>query len=319
MNNLDTVKLSSEIKIKNGKKRGFKFSRDVPIYLLLAPALILVIVFCYFPMYGIIIAFKDFSPFKGILGSDWIGLEHFKTFLIDSYFWKVMRNTIRINIYSLIFGFPAPIVLALMLNEVTRVKFKKIVQTISYLPYFISWVVTAAIVNAVLSPEGGIVNIVLKNVFGVEPIYFMAEKKYFVAIVIIAGMWKGIGMGSIYYLAALTSIDPQLYEAATIDGAGRLRQTWYITLPGLKTIITVLLVLNLGTMVTIGFENIFLLYNPLVYDVGDVISTYTYRLGLINMEYSLTSAIGLTQSIVNFILVIISNYTAKKLAGWALW
>jgi len=310
---------SKELNAVYLKSRRFKYNRDIPLYLLILPAFLLILVFNYFPMYGVIIAFKDYSPWLGIIKSDWIGFEHFKFFLNDRYFWQVMVNTLRINIFALIFGFPAPIILALLLNEVAVLKFKKFVQTVSYLPYFISWVITAALVYAVLDPNSGILNVFMDKVLGIAPVYFMAQSRYFVAIVIIAGIWKGIGMSSIYYLASLSSIDTELYEAAKIDGAGRIKQTWHITLPGLKTIATVLLVLNLGSMVTIGFENIFLLYNPLVYDVGDVISTYTYRLGLVQMEYSLTSAIGLTQSFVNFFLVVSANYVAKKIGGWGLW
>jgi len=319
MDNSYSAKISPAEKLIVKAKRRFIFGRDIPLYAILSPALVLVLVFCYFPMYGVLIAFKDFSPFKGILGSPWVGLQYFKEFLNDSYFWNVMLNTLRINVLSLLFGFPAPIILALLLNEVVFIKFKKIVQTISYLPYFISWVVVASIANTILSPESGVVNILLVKVLHMEPIYFLTESKYFVAIIVLAGIWKGIGMSSIYYLAALSSIDPVLYDAAKIDGAGRLMQTLHITLPGLKNMITVLLVLNLGTMVSIGFENIFLFYNPLVYDVGDVISTYTYRLGLVNMQYSVTTAIGLAQSVINMVLILGSNFIAKKMGGWALW
>lgn len=189
----------------------------------------------------------------------------------------------------------------------------------SYLPHFISWVVAASIVTSVLSPSTGVINIILKNIFHIEPIFFLAKKEYFRSIVVLSAIWKGFGMSAVYYLSALSSIDPGLYEAAYIDGAGKFRQTLHITLPGIKTIAVVLLVLNVGSIVTIGFEQIFLLYNPAVYDVGDVISTYTYRLGIEETRYSLTSAIGLTQSIVNFILVMAANRIAKAFAGWSLW
>lgn len=310
--------------IKAGKKAfrvklRFSPGRDVPVYLLLLPAALILFVFSYLPIWGIVIAFQDYSPYKGFLASKWVGLEHFMEFLIDPVFWRVMKNTVVINIYSLIFGFPAPIIFALLLNEISRVKFKKAVQTISYLPYFVSWVVAAGIVVSVLSPTAGVVSIALKNVFGIEPTYYMTKTEYFRSILIISGIWKGIGMSAVYYIASITSIDPQLYEAAMIDGAGRWKQTWHITLPGLANIITVLFILQLGNLFSIGFEQIFLLYNPTVYEVGDVISTYTYRLGIEQTQFSATTAIGLTQSLVNFAMVFMANRLARKLAGWSLW
>lgn len=300
------------------QKIRFNSKRDLPIYFLLLPSIILVIIFNYFPIYGAVIAFKDFSPGLGILKSDWIGFDNFNIFLKDPYFWRVIFNTLKINIFSLIFGFPAPIIFALLLNEVSKRWFKSVVQTISYLPFFISWVVVASIVYTITAPESGLINILLSK-FGINSIYFMSEEKFFVPVVVISGIWKGTGMSSIYYLASLSSIDPQLYDSCYLEGAGRWRQTIHITLPGLRNIITVMLVLQLGSIASIGFDNIFLLQNPLLYKVSDVISTYTYRIGLINMQYSLTAAIGLTQSFVNFILVIGANQASKKLTGWSLW
>lgn len=310
------------IKMKN-KKRGnklvFNASRDVPMYLLLLPAILILFIFIYIPIYGVTIAFKDFSPYKGYLASSWVGLKHFKYFLFDSTFWLVMRNTILINILNLIWGFPAPIIFALLLNEITRTKWKKTVQTVSYLPYFISWVVAASIITSVLSPSTGIVNKILVSLFGIEPIYFLTKKEYFRTIIVVADIWKGIGIGAVYYISAITQIDQELYEASKIDGAGRWRQTWHITLPGISSIVVVLFILRIGSMITIGFENIFLLYNPVVYSVADVISTYTYRLGIESAQFSLTSAIGFTQSLVNFVLVFAANRTARKFGGWSLW
>ncbi len=310
--------LNKSKKIYNMKLR-FLPGRDIPVYFLLLPAVLVLFVFSYLPIWGIVIAFQNYSPYKGLLDSQWVGFQHFREFLLDPSFWKVMKNTIVINMYSLIFGFPAPIIFALLLNEISRVKFKKFVQTISYLPYFISWVVAAGIVVSVLSPTTGILNIAAKNIFGIEPTYYMTKIEYFRSILIISGIWKGIGMSAVYYIASITSIDPQLYEAAMIDGAGRLKQTWHITLPGLANIITVLLILQIGSLFSIGFEQIFLLYNPTVYEVGDVISTYTYRLGIEQTQFSATTAIGLTQSLVNFAMVFMANRLARKLAGWSLW
>ncbi len=307
-------------KISKRKTRlSINLKKALPFYWLLLPSLLSLIVFNYFPMYGIIIAFKNFSPFRGIMQSPWAGFAHFKFFLTSNDFWRVMFNTIRINILALIFGFPAPIILALLLNEVFNKRFKKAVQTISYLPYFVSWVVVAGLVRSVLSPDGGLVNLILYNIFKTQPIHFLAEPNPFIAIVIISDIWKGVGISSIYYIAAISNINPLMYESAIIDGANRWKQTWYITLPGIKTMITILLVLNIGNIVTIGFEKIFLLYNPLVYSVGDVISTYTYRLGLEQQQFSLTTAIGLSQSVVNFIMVFSANTIVKRISKWSMW
>lgn len=297
----------------------FRASRDVPRYLLILPAFLLILIFHYGPIYGVIMAFQDFSPYRGITGSAFVGLRHFHYFLTDSNFWRVMRNTVVINIYQLAYGMPVPILFALLLNEVRFTVFKRTIQTISYLPHFISWVVAASIVSTILNPSTGIVNSFLVNAFGKSPVYFLVKEHYFRTILVASNIWKGFGMSSVYYLAALTAIDPQLYEAARIDGANRWKQTLYITLPGIAPIFTLLLILNIGSMITIGFEQIFLLYNSTVYNVGDVISTYVYRLGIVQTQYSLTTAIGVTQSAVNFAMVFTANYTARKLVGFALW
>ncbi len=314
-----THKTASNIKIRENKIKDYFTYKDISSYLLLLPAMALLFIFHYIPIYGIIIAFKDFVPSKGILGSEWVGFVYFKTFITNPYFWKAMRNTIILNMYSLTFGFVSPIILALLINEVVHVRFKKTIQTISYLPYFISWVIVSGMIKAILSPNDGIVNHILGQLFGMEPIFFLGEEKYFRTIVTVASIWKNTGMSSVYYLAALMNIDEELYEAAKIDGAGRLKQTWHITLPGIVGIIIVLFILQVGSMVSIDFERIFLLYNPSVYEVGDVISTYTYRLGLENMQYSLTTAIGLTQSVINFIMVYTANRLSRKYAGWSMW
>jgi putative aldouronate transport system permease protein len=290
----------------------------MPKYAILAPAVLLLLVFHYLPLYGIVLAFQDFNVFSGISGSPWVGFKHFLVFLNDPSYWRVMRNTVVINIYSLIFGFPFPIAFALLLNEIRAKWFKKITQTISYLPHFISWVIAAGIVATILSPSSGLVNTVLAW-FGKEPVYFLTKAEYFRPILIISGIWKGFGMSSVYYIAALAGIDQQLYEAAVVDGAGRLRQAWHITLPGMRNIIIVLLVLALGNMLSIGFDQVFLLYNPTVYETGDVISTYTYRFGLEKAMYSFSAAIGLTQAVVNFLMIFGANRLSRKVAGWSLW
>lgn len=307
-----------QISTRKKKKLSTRMRTAVPIYIMLIPATVVLILFHYFPLYGLAIAFEDFSPFKGITGSLWVGLKHFKYFLSDENFWRVMKNTLAINFYQLIFGFPIPIIFALLLNEVSSTKLKKTVQTVSYLPHFISWVVVASIFTEILSPTTGLVNAVVKF-FGGEPIYFLIKKEYFRTILVVQSTWKSFGMSAVYYIASLSGIDTELYEAAAIDGASKMKQIWHITLPGLRNIIVVLLVMQIGNMMTIGFDQIYLMYNPMVYDVGDVISTYTYRLGIEKTQYSLTSAVGISQSLVNFILVYGANRLSKKIAGWSLW
>ena len=295
-----------------------RLKRSLPIYALLLPGVVLLFLFHYVPIYGITIAFKDFSPYKGILGSPSVGLKHFIRFLTDDNFWRIMRNTVVINIYQLLFGFPFPIIFALMLNELWSSKSKKFIQTISYLPHFLSWVIVASLFRNLLSPSQGIINGFIE-LLGGEPIYFLAKPRYFRTIIVMQHVWKGFGMSAVYYIASLSSIDTQLYEAAAIDGAGRWRQTWHITLPGLRNIIIVLLVLQLGNMISIGFEQIYLMYSDPVYSVGDVISTYTYRLGILSTQFSYTAAIGVTQNVVNFLLVFSANRLSRAVAGWSLW
>lgn len=295
-----------------------RFKKSLPIYALLLPGVVLLLFFHYVPIFGIIIGFEDFSPYKGIFGSPWVGFKHFIRFLTDPNFWRVMRNTLVINVYQLFFGFPFPIIFALFLNELWSSKSKKAIQTISYLPHFLSWVIVASLFRNMLSPSQGIIN-GLVEFFGGDPIYFLTKTRYFRTIIIIQSVWKGFGMSAVYYIASLSSIDTQLYEAAAIDGAGRLRQTWHITLPGLRNIIIVLLVLQMGSMITIGFEQIYLMYNDPVYAVGDVISTYVYRLGIESTQFSYTAAIGVTQNIVNFLLVFSANKLSRSIAGWSLW
>ena len=305
----------------NHKKPDLKtrFKKSIPIYMLLIPAMLLLLAFHYAPIFGIVIAFEDYSPFRGVFGSQWVWLKHFKLFLSDENFWRVMKNTVIINLYQLTFGFPFPIIFALFINELRSNRFKKVIQTISYLPHFLSWVVVASIVTTILSPSTGIINNVLTSVFQMDSIYFLAKPQYFRTILVVSSIWKNFGMSSVYYIASLASIDQELYQAAAIDGAGRLKQTWHITLPGLRNIIIVLLVINIGSLINIGFDQIYLLYNPLVYDVGDVISTYTYRMGIEKTQYSITAAIGITQSAVNFALVFSANKLSRLVAGWSLW
>jgi putative aldouronate transport system permease protein len=233
-------------------------------------------------------------------------------------FGEVFRNTLLISIYKLIAGFPAPIIFALFLNEIRQVRFKKTVQTISYLPHFVSWVVLGGLFMQFLSPSTGPINVILKSL-GMEPIYFLAEPKWFRSVLVTTSVWKGFGWGSIVYLAAITSISPQLYDAADIDGAGRFRKMWYITLPEMIPVITIMLIFSIGGIVGDDFDQIFNLYNEAVYNVGDVLSTYIYRVGLIDMKYSFSAAVGLFRNVISFALVFLANFVAKRINEYGIW
>ena len=295
--------------------------KDKFIYLLILPGLLYYIVFKYLPMYGIIIAFKEYQPFLGIEGifsAPWVGLKHLRRFFSSRYSLELIRNTFIISLQGLVFGFPAPIILALMLNEVQQRKFKKVVQTISYLPHFLSMVIVASLIRNVTSMEGGVINAVI-NFLGGEPVLFLGSTKHFRSILWVSGIWQGIGWGSIVYLAAMANIDQELYEAAVVDGAGWLRKIWHITLPGIVPVISILLIFRIGDLLTVGYEKILLLYSPMVYSVADVISTYVYRAGLIGMEYSFGAAVSLFNSLVDLTLTLTANYAAKKLGQEGLW
>jgi putative aldouronate transport system permease protein len=288
------------------------------LYLMFFPVIVFYIVFQYYPMYGLIIAFKDFSPAKGIWGSEWVGLEHFKTFMSSIYFWRLLWNTIGINIYELVVGFPAPIILALIINEVRKEKFKKVVQTVVYLPNFISTVVVAGMIIAFLSPSSGVVNHFIK-ILGGEPIHFLAEPAWFKTIYVWTGVWQFCGWGSIIYLAALAGIDVQLYEAATVDGASSWQKLIHITLPGIIPTIIILLILRMGSIFSVGYEKIILLYNPQTYETADVISTYVYRRGILQADFSYSSAISLFNNVINFIMLVVVNKLSSKVSETSLW
>ncbi|MDF2651945.1 MAG: ABC-type polysaccharide transport system, permease component [Paenibacillus sp.] len=300
------------------RKRRVNIKTQFALYSLLAPTLLLLVVFKYIPMYGVSIAFQDFSPFRGVTGSPWVGMKHIVHFLTDATFWRVMGNTLIINFYDLIFGFTAPILFAILANELINTTFKRITQTISYLPHFLSWVVVSGFFYQLLSPNDGLVNVML-GWLGIEPVFFMTEKELFRGIVVSVGIWKEVGWSAILYFAVIAGIDSSLYEAAKVDGASRLRQIWHITLPGMVPMIVLLLLLRLSNLFEIGFERLFLLQNPLVLDVSDVISTYVYRIGLQNSQYSLTTAIGFVQSILGFLMLITANKLSKKLVGVGLY
>lgn len=281
------------------------------LYLLLLPGIAYYLIFLYLPMYGVVIAFKDFNMFSGIISSEWVGLKHFITLFSSDTFFKVFRNSLMINLYKIIFNFPVPVILAILLNEIRSIRFKRTIQTAIYLPYFLSWVVIAGLVISFLSPSTGVINMLIKS-FGGEPVNFLANKNFFVPIIILSDLWHSMGWSTIIFLAALTGIGPELYDSAKIDGAGRFKQILNITIPGIKSTIVVLLLLKVGNIMNNGFEQIFLLYNPMVYDVGDVFETYVYRIGLVEARYDFATAIGLFKSSVGFILLIIANFIARK-------
>lgn len=289
------------------------------LYLLLIPFLAWYVLFMYKPMYGLQIAFKDFSLFKGIEGSTWVGLEHFKQFFNGPYFWRTLKNTLMLSLYQLIFAFPAPIVLALLLNEVRNRLFQKFVQTFTYLPHFISIVVVAGIVTNFLAPSTGIVNSILQ-LLGGEKLYFLTKPEYFRTIYIISmDIWKEMGFGAIVYIAALAGVNPALYEAAKIDGANRFQIIWNVTLPSIIPTIAIMLILKIGQLMEVGYEAIILLYQPATYETADVISTYVYRSGLQEGQYDLATAAGLFNATVSLLLVITANRLSKKLTETGLW
>lgn len=308
--------------INNKQKTNFfkklydNMKKNWMLYLMISPGIIFYIVFKYVPLFGSIIAFQDYQIFKGILNSPWVGLENFRFLFTYQDFYHVLRNTAVIAFYQLVFGFPAPIILALLFNEVRLLVAKKLYQSLFYLPHFLSWVVVGGLVFELLASQG-IVNAV-RGIFDLEPILFMQEEKYFRTIVVISGIWKEVGWGTIIYLAAIAGINPNLYEAAVVDGASRWKQTIYITIPMLFPTILVLFLLNIGNFLELGFDQIFNLLTPMTYSVGDIIETYVYRAGVLQGQFSVTTSIGIFQSVIGFILLWIFNRLAKK-TGQGLW
>lgn len=276
------------------------------------------LIFHYIPMYGVIMAFQNFSIGKGVFGSDWVGLKWFIEFFNSFYFLRLIRNTILLNIYSILWGFPIPIIFALILNELRDGLYKRVVQTISYLPYFISIVVVVGILVNFLSPNSGIVNVIL-NKLGHESINFMSDKSWFRTIYISSGVWQYFGFSSIIYLAAISGIDVELYDALYVDGGNRLQKIIHITIPGILPTIIILLLLQMGSIMSIGIEKLLIMYNPTTYEVSDVISTYVYRRGIIEGNYSFASAVGLFNSVINFSLLIVFNKISRKVTDISLW
>lgn len=311
----------SAIKKPGVSKAGdllFRCKRYKGLLIMLIPGLVWYLIFKYVPMYGVTIAFKDYKLLKGIMGSPWAGFKHFERLFNSSQFTNVFWNTLIIGIYRLIFSFPAPVIFAILLNEIRHERFKKTIQSITYLPHFISWVIVAGIIHTVLSPVDGVVNYILQF-FGLGPYKFLMMPEIFRGIIIVSGIWKDIGWGSIVYLAAITGIDPQLYEAATIDGASRFRKIFSITIPSILPVVIVMFLMKVGNIMEGGRDQIMNLYNPIVYRVGDVLDTYSYRVGLIDFDYSYSTAISLFQNVVGLVFLFITNFITKRTSDEGLW
>ena len=288
------------------------------LLLLFLPCFLYYVLFKYVPMFGIVISFKNYNLYKGIWASDWVGFKYYVMFFKNHDFFILLRNTFLLGLYKLVFGFPAPIMLALLLNEVKNAVFKRFVQSVSYLPHFISNVVVASMVVMFLSPSGGLVNKIIEWL-GFEPVNFMVKPGLFRSIYVASEIWQHFGWEAIIYLAALTAIDPMLYEAAEIDGATRWQKLKYVTLPGIAPAIVVIFILNVGKILEIGFEKVFLLYNPAVYETADIISTYVYRVGLMQGNFSYASAIDLFTGVVSLVFIWSTNYLSRKLGKTSLW
>ncbi|MFD2613617.1 ABC transporter permease [Paenibacillus gansuensis] len=311
-----------QVQQHRGRRKGVitRFLKQTDLQLMVLPGILVVLVFSYIPMYGVLMAFQDYSIFKGFMNSPWVGFKHFEMFFRSPEFSEVMRNTIVISMLKFGIGFPAPIVLALMLNEVRNIAFKRVVQTISYLPHFLSWVIVAGFVMSMLSTDNGSVNILLQRLSVIdEPLNFLSLPEYFWAILVTTGVWKEIGFASIVYLAAIASIDPHMYEAAEMDGASRFKQMFLITLPSMMPVIIIFMVLAIGNLLNAGFDDILLLgVNPVLRDVADVLDTYVYRIGIQNNRYSYATAVGLFKAVISVGLLTMANYIARK-SGNSLW
>lgn len=302
-----------------GKPRSWKkaLRRDWQLYTLLVLPVVFLLIFRYVPMLGNVIAFRRFRPGGSIFGDEWVGMRYVELFINDAKFWDVFQNTVILGALSLIIVFPLPIILALLLNEVRRIWFKRLVQTISYLPHFMSIVIVAGMVLQIFSVQGTVNQIV--TALGGEPIAFIQRAEWFRDIYISSEIWQTVGWGTILYLAALTTVDASLYEAARIDGANRWKQTWHITLPGIRPTMVTLLILNIGTFMAVGFEKVLLLYNPLTYPTADVISTYLYRIGIESANFSYATAIGLFEAIIGLTLILSANAISRRAVGTSLW
>ncbi len=316
---IDPAKSSQKSSLQERTQRlSDHFKREWQIYVMLLPMIIWFIVFLYKPMYGLQIAFKDYSVFRGIAESPWVGLEHFQQLFANSQFLRAIKNTFLISLFSLIFGFPVPIILALMFNEIIHQVYKRTAQTIVYLPHFISTVIIAGIVITAFSPSVGIVNTII-SWFGIEPIYFLIKAEWFRPIFIGSGIWQEAGFSSIIFLAAIAGVNQSLYESAVVDGASRWQMIWRITLPSIMPTIIIILIIRIGNLMEVGFELIILLYQPATYETADVINTFIYRQGLQSGQYDLAAAAGFFNAVVAFVLVMTANSLSKRLTRTSLW
>lgn len=318
MNHGETLEMQNpHIKRKNGSVLLKRISRTYQLYIFLIPAVIYYIVFKYVPIYGVQIAFRDYNFVQGFLGSPWVGILHFERFFNSPDFWLVIRNTISISVLNLIFGFPIPIIFALMLNQMTNKLYKRIIQTVSYAPYFISTVVLVGMMYIMLSPSYGLVNNLMASM-GLKRVFFMAKPELFAAIYVLSGIWQNTGYSSVIYLAALSNISPELHEAAHMDGANKWQRIWHIDLPGILPTAVIMLILGAGTILTVGFEKNYLMQNALNRPAAEVISTFVYKRGITQGEFSYASAIGLFESSINFIILITVNKIAKRFSDSSL-
>lgn len=315
---MKTINATQAVASTISNKKLREFARQLELQSMVWPGIVFLFIFSYIPMYGIIIAFKEYDLISGFFAGRWVGFQYFQEFLIDEKFIQVLRNTLGMNFLELVVGFPLTIVFALLLNELTNLKFKKFVQTVSYLPHFISWIIFGGIVINLLMTEG-LVNVLLLKIGLIDhPIYFLGNPNYFWIVSSFAGILKSFGFGAIIYIATIVSIDPGLYEAATIDGAGRLQKMWHVTLPGIMGTVVIMLIFAISSMVNLGFEQIYILQNSLNVDMSETIETYVYKMGLVNMRFSYSTAVGVFKSVVSMILLLVANYTAQKITKHSL-
>nr|WP_247740845.1 ABC transporter permease subunit [Cohnella sp. LGH] len=319
--NVNEVRQLDVPDIKRGtplKQKASRLLKSYQLYLFVLPAVLYYVLFHYVPLYGIQIAFKNFLAFKGIAGSPWVGLEHFERFFRSFEFTRIILNTIKLSVLQLVVGFPAPIILALMLNQLMHKRLKKFVQTVIYAPHFISTVVIAGMLFLFLSPDTGMINKLI-GLFGGEPVFFMGDPDWFRPVYVLSEIWQNTGWGTIIYLAALTTISPELHESAVVDGANKFQRILHIDIPGIMPTAVILLILSTGNIMSLGFEKVYLLQTPLNLPSSEIISTYVYKTGLVGAQYSFSTAVGLFNSIINFIILITVNQIAKKASNTSLW
>lgn len=322
---MKTQKLDKNIKADGGKKNaGGNLREQLALQSMVIPGLLLIFIFAYIPLMGIVVAFKDYNLYNGILASPWVGLKHFKAFFFGRNFLQIMRNTIVISGLKLIFGFPAPIILAVLLNEIANIKNRKVFQTITYMPHFVSWVVVAGMLNTLLSVDGGTINSILKGLGLIdEPVNFLSNPNYFWTILVSANVWKSTGFNAIIFMAAISGINPELYEAASLDGASRFKQIFVITLPSILTQIVIVLILNVSNILNAGLDDILLLTNngdnSILMSVADVIDTYVYRIGIKAQRFSFATAAGVFKSVVNILMLLAANGISRRFGEVSLW